>query len=423
MRSLVAAAVAAALVVATPVASRADSVQVLQGPGVTANAWLTYVPCDSFFGASSAPQVRINLGPGAAPLGRRSVGLVPPASGTASGPVVRMDSVATQSAAVAVHATGGTAGAAYVWLSSPDAPLGHAWAGRADVPVGVGAWQTVDAHALTFRWQLHDLLTGRPVADAGAATIGGFTAAHGDGPGFVVLGFGCDGRSFNLDAVRAAGTTLDYEGIDLTTTIGAPATSVAAGARAVVTGVVRSASGRVTGDPLVLQERRPGAATWRDVSRPTLSDPDGVSRVEVVVEETTEYRWFRPEGQYADAGWSDSLVIEARSAQPSPSPTQLSTPTQTEKPSPTPTEKPSPTPTEEPSPTPTEEPTPTQAATPTSTETATPAPTTTETATRTATPTPTPTETATPAPTPEPTTAPVPAPESPSTEPSGTPTP
>ena len=67
----------------------------------------------------------------------------------------------------------------------------------------------------------------------------------------------------------------------------------------------------MTGDPLVLQARTPGQGEWRTVSGPTLVGPDGWSRTTVTVTEDTEYRWLRPEGEYADAGASASVVVHA----------------------------------------------------------------------------------------------------------------
>ena len=58
----------------------------------------------------------------------------------------------------------------------------------------------------------------RRVVDAGgSATIAGFTAEHGDGPGYLLAGLGCDGEEFSIDALRfgspGAVTTYDLEGI------------------------------------------------------------------------------------------------------------------------------------------------------------------------------------------------------------------
>lgn len=292
-------------------AASADGVTVRSGPGSAVDGmFLTYVGCTGFFAPATAPRTRVNLGPGAAPLGRRSFGLVPTGPGTASGPYVPFLSLTGAGASVAVTATAGTTGASYIWTSAPDAPAGHAWLGRAATSVPAGGWHTVDTATLRYDWQLVDLVTGSMTPGA-AATPAEFVAAHGDGPGYVVTGFGCDGRAFNVDAVRGVGQTWDFEGVTLSTAITASAPQVPAGQDVVISGHVTDAAGRVTGDPVVLQARTPGQGEWRAASELTLVGPDGWSRTTVAVAEDTEYRWFRPEGEYADAGYSESVVVHA----------------------------------------------------------------------------------------------------------------
>ncbi|WP_457206149.1 hypothetical protein [Nocardioides sp. P5_C9_2] len=300
-------------------AAGADASTVRTGPGSAADGmFLTYVGCDSFFGAASAPGTRVNLGPGAAPLGRRSFGLVPSRAGSASGPYVPFLSLAGADASVAVTASAGTSGASYIWNTAPDAPAGHAWLGRASVSVPAGGWHTVGTDSLRYDWKLVDLVTGEATPGA-TATPAEFVAAHGDGAGYVVTGFGCDGHAFNIDAVRGAGQTWDFEGITLDTTMTVSASQVAAGKDVVISGHVTDAVGRVTGDPVLLQARTPGQGEWRTVSELTVVGPDGWSRRTVTVTEDTEYRWVRPEGEYADAGASASVVVRAVPA-PSPQP-------------------------------------------------------------------------------------------------------
>ncbi|WP_156411361.1 hypothetical protein [Nocardioides sp. Soil805] len=322
-------ALASLLVGVAPTAG-ADGSSVRSGPGSAADGmFLTYVGCDSFFGPSSAPGTRVNLGPGTAPLGRRSFGLVPTAAGTASGPYVPFLSLAGAGASVAVTARAGTSGASYIWTSAPDAPSGHAWLGRAVVSVPAGGWHTVDTATLRYDWQLVDLVTGS-ATPGGSASPAEFVAAHGDGTGYVVTGFGCDGHAFNVDAVRGAGQTWDFEGTTLQTAISASAPQVEVGQDVVVSGHVTDASGRVTGDPVVLQARTPGVGEWRTVSDLTLVGPDGWSRASVTVTEDTEYRWLRPEGQYADAGSSASVVVRvvpSTTATPDPQEPAPSSPT------------------------------------------------------------------------------------------------
>jgi hypothetical protein len=300
----------------------AGETRTLTGPSTgSSDVFLTYVACSSFFGPSTAPRSRINLGPQAAPAGRRSLGLVPQAAGTATGPYATFPSLAGIDSSVSATATGGSTGVSYIWTITPDTLPGTAWSGRADTSADAGGWQDVRAADLTYDWSLVDLGTRRPVADGGRATPAQFAAAHGDGHGYVVTGFGCDGRAFNIDAVRSRGTTWDFEGIALSTAIGEVPSSVPAGATVTISGTVRDTGGRVTGDPLVLEARTPGGE-WRALGDARLADPDGITRLDVVVDETTDYRWHRPESQYADEGWSDAVTVrvEAPAPEPTPSP-------------------------------------------------------------------------------------------------------
>jgi hypothetical protein len=272
------------------------------------DTFLTYVGCDGVFGQGAAPQSRINLGPYSAPLGRRSLGIVPAGSGSASGPYSRFGSLTGLDASLSVAATGGSQGVSYVVAVTPDSPAGTAWAGRAAVSVPAGGWSQVSAASLTYDWTLVDLASRRAVSDAGSGTPAAFAAQHGDGPGFVVTGFGCDSRPFNLDAVRSGGSTFDFEGLSLTTTIGTAVKQVAAGGEVTLTGRVTDGNGRVTGDPLVL-ESRTGNGAWTPVGGPELAGADGLARVVVPLTETTEFRWHRPQSQYADEGWSDTVTV------------------------------------------------------------------------------------------------------------------
>lgn len=287
----------------------ADGSRTVTGP-VTGDAdvFITYVGCDSLHGTTAAPRSRLNLGPYSAPLGRRSLGIVPAGPGTASGPYAAFGSLAGIEVSVSVAATGGTRGVSHVMAVTPDSPPGTVWSGRADVDVAAGSWTTVAASSLAYDWTLVDITTQAPLMQEGRATTGELAARHGDGPGFVVTGFGCDGRAFNLDAVRASGSTLDFEGVTLTTTVGVDRRQVPAGETVTVTGRVTESGGRATGDTLVLESRRPGGA-WVPVGEPVLSGPDGLARVDVPLTETTELRWHRPQSQYADEGWSEPVTV------------------------------------------------------------------------------------------------------------------
>ena len=290
-------------------AHAAGGSRTLSGPATgDSDVYLTYVGCADLLANATAPASRINLGPYAAPLGRRSLGLVPTAAGSAAGPYASFGSLAGLDSSVAVAATGGSSGVSWVMSVSRQSPAGTAWRGRAAVSAPAGSWTTVSSSALTYDWALVDLSSGATVDRAGSATPAQFAAEHGDGPGFAVTGFGCDGKAFNLDAVRASGSTFDFEGVSLSTSVTAGRQQVKPDEEVELTGRVTDGSGRLTGDPLVLESRSPGGQ-WATVGKPVLASRDGVARVAVPVAETTEFRWHRPESQYADEGWSDVVTV------------------------------------------------------------------------------------------------------------------
>ena len=290
-------------------AQAASGSRTLSGPATgDPDVYLTYVGCTELLGSAAAPSSRINLGPYAAPMGRRSLGLVPTGAGSASGPYASFSSLAKVDASVAAAATGGSAGVSWVMAVTRQSPTGTAWRGRAGVSVPAGAWTTVSTAALTYDWELVDLASGATVDEVGSATPAQFAADHGDGYGFAVTGFGCDGKAFNLDAIRVSGSTFDFEGVTLSTTIEADKKKASPDEEVQLTGRVTDGSGRVTGDPLVLESRVPDGA-WAPVGNPVYASRDGVAQVVVRVTETTEYRWHRPESQYADEGWSDVVTV------------------------------------------------------------------------------------------------------------------
>lgn len=310
LRTTLTAVAATGLVAALGTApAQADGARTLTGPSTgDPDVFLTYVGCDNLFAPASAPQSRLNLGPYDAPLGRRSLGLVPAAAGTASGPFARFDSLAGFDSSVSVTSSAGSQGVSYMMTITPSNPPGTAWRGRAAIDAPAGAWTDVSAAALTYDWALVDLATLASVAQGAPATPSAFAAEHGDGAGFVVTGFGCDGQSFNLDAVRASGSTFDFEGMALTTAVAVDRSRADAGEQVAITGRVTDEGGRVTGDPLVLESRAPGGE-WTRFGEAVLADPNGLARVDVRVTETTEFRWHRPESQYADEGWSDPVIV------------------------------------------------------------------------------------------------------------------
>lgn len=299
-----------ALVGIAPVhADEAVPVTTLAGPGGALDGmYLTYVGCDAIDGATSPPSTRINRGPETAPLGRRSFGLVPSGVGTASGPTISFLSLASLGAGVDVRSELGTTGASYIFLTSLDTPAGHAWRGRASLNVTPSTWQHVDTAAVPHEWQLIDLTTGLSVARE-TSTPAEFVAVHGDGAGYEVTGFGCDGHGFNVDAISGNGRLWDFEGLTLVTSISASAAQTSPGKEVTVTGAVTDGSGRITGDPLILQSRVPGAVEWINESPLTFTGPDQSSSATITLTETRELRWLRPESEYADGGASEVVLV------------------------------------------------------------------------------------------------------------------
>ncbi len=270
--------------------------------------FLTYVPCAAFFASgATAPGLRINRGPEAAPLGRRSFGLAMAGVGTAAGVVHRTTSMGLLGdVSMAVNPTSPTNGVSYVWYISPDLPAGQAWLGRADLAARTG-WQRVDVSAASFSWRAYDLATRRPLGEPAGAPLGDFVAAHGDGPGYVVSGFGCDGTSFNIDAVGYGPSTFDLEGFAATTGIDADRAVV--GRPVEVRGWSERDTGRRLGDPLVLERLVPGTDTWESVGGPVFADPDTVVRTTVEPDEPTYFRWRMADSEYADGNVSKPILV------------------------------------------------------------------------------------------------------------------
>lgn len=314
-RALVTAAVTAAL--SLPLApALADSTVVVPGLAFpSSDTYLTYFGCvDLYHADTRSPQVRI--GRDAAPAGRRSFGLRMPGTGTAAGPVRRVDSVAgTTVAGFAARADQGGTGVAYVWYAPAGLQPGQAWAGRADLQAGAG-WQFADTRTPSYAWTLYDTASGAVVADGGRATVAEFTAANGDGPGYLLAGFGCDGQPFVIDALRygAPGTvtTYDLEGIVLTTSMQASRAQVVPGGEVTLTGAARDGSGAVVGSSLVLEAKAAGQRAFTPVAGTLLPGPDGTVTAVVAPEATTEYRWYLPESGLADAAYSPVTRVEVR---------------------------------------------------------------------------------------------------------------
>ena len=316
-RALVVAAVTAVLSTPMAVAVADDTVVVPALAFPSSETHLARLGCADLYHADArAPQARV-VRPDVAASGRRAVGFRLPGQGTAVGPVHRTDSVAaTTVAGFTARAAGGSTGVAYVWYTAPDLRPGEVWAGRADLAVGPG-WTAVDTRAVTYSWTKYAAATGAVLQDAGRATLSQFTGTHGDGPGYLLGGLGCDGAEFEIDALRfgapGAVTTYDLEGIAASTTMHRSTGTLVEGDHATLSGATVNAAGVPIGASLVLQERPAGTDAFRVVGDPLMADRDGTVSVDVAPTVTTDYRWYYPESGLADESWSPvtRIVVEA----------------------------------------------------------------------------------------------------------------
>lgn len=290
-------------------AAQADETVVVPGTVFpTSSTYLTYFGCvDLYHADTRGPLVRVTRDE-AAPLGSRATGLELPSAGTAAGAVSLVDSIADATSAMAVRAAAGSTGVAYVWYVAPGMVPGEVWAGRADLTATVDGWQQLDAAAASYSWTRLEAATGAVREEAGVAGIDDFAAVHGDGPGYLMSGLGCDGRSFGVDALRVgapgAVTTYDLEGWSVSTSITASQDLISSGDEVTLGATSVDPAGTVMGSSLVLEARPEGAADFSPVTDAVTAGPDGGVSTTVAPEVTTDYRWFFAERAYADAHWS-----------------------------------------------------------------------------------------------------------------------
>lgn len=295
-------------------AAHADETVVVPGTAFpSSSTYLTYFGCvDLFHADTRGPRVRVTRD-AAAPLGSRAAGLEVPGAGTAVGSVSLVDSVADATSSMAVRAAAGSSGVAYVWYVAPGLQPGEVWSGRADLTTAVDGWQEVDATATSYEWSRMEAATGAVREQAGAATIDAFAADHGDGPGYLLSGLGCDGRAFGIDALRVGApgsvTTYDLEGWSVSTSISASNQQIRRGGDVTLSATSVDAASASMGAALVLEARPEGATTFRPVTDPVLAGPDGRVATTVTPEVTTDYRWFFAERAYADAHWSATTRV------------------------------------------------------------------------------------------------------------------
>jgi len=311
-------------------AAHADETVVVPGTSFpSSSTYLTYFGCvDLFHADTRGPLVRVTRDD-AAPLGSRAAGLEVPGAGTAVGSVSLVGSVADATSSMAVRAAAGSSGVAYVWYVAPGLQPGEVWSGRADLTATVDGWQQIDGAAASYEWSRLEAATGAVQEQAGAATIDDFAAVHGDGPGYLMAGLGCDGRPFGVDALRVGPpgsvTTYDLEGWSVSTSITASSQQISHGGDVTLSAMSVDTASTTMGATLVLEARPEGAADFRPVTDPVLAGPDGRVTTTVTPEVTTDYRWFFAERAYADAHWSattrvvvEQPIVEDQSGGPRP---------------------------------------------------------------------------------------------------------
>ncbi len=362
-------AVVGASALGSPAPAYADDTVTVQGTAFPdpARAQLSMVGCDDLYQrADEALQPMIGPGPGAAPVGSRSLGF-DLAGGNAVGALFTVDSMlSTSTASLAVNAVGRSTGVAYAGYQEPaDAGSSMLWLGRSALVTPGGAWQTIEATTRTYTWAKYDMNTRQRLAEGPGVpmTVAGFaTARGGDGPGVYTIGFGCDGAPFSMDAMRVgspgAVTTYDIEGLRTMVTISAHTDDVHEGDEVTITGRLHTQ----TGDPvphatMVLEQRRPGAAHWTPVLVADVGP--GGARATVQPESRTLYRWRFVDRPLAEGSTSKPLLLDVLPPLPTgaPSPTSPSSPTSSptsSTPSPTPSSTPSPSTSSSPSGSPSE---------------------------------------------------------------------
>lgn len=384
--------------VGMPAASAAPSsgqVVVVHGTELpSGGAQLSFVGCGSL-AARRSEQLRpyVGIGPATPPLGTRSLGY-DLAGGDAVGALAWVPRIASAAAtSISVYAPDGTTGVAYAGFASPaQLGTGRMWIGRAPLSVPAGDWTTVSTTGLSYTWTQVDVTTGAAVTPSAAAPTGTartFAAAqHGVGDGFLTLGFGCDGHAFDLDAMRVGATTYDFEGLDVSATVSASATSIKAGGSVTLTGSLRDSSGAYVPAGTLTLEARSVGGDWHTVQvvDASSSDPSVVVRPDA----TTEYRFTSPERDLADATSSEPVTVTVADPSDGPNPSDSPSPSKSaESPdspsapsstpaSPTrtatPSSKPASSVAPKPSSTPTSTPSPTATASPTQSATTGPSP-------------------------------------------------
>ena len=195
---------------------------------------------------------------------------------------------------IRILAPNGAEGRALAITVPPGTTSGSYWYGIATITAPPDDfWQWVDAEGMTLFWFEYDA-DGPTGASRTPATLADFTTQYGEGPGIAgALGFGCDGKAFNIDAFRygASGdiTTTDLEGAHPTLGMNGPATTTA-GQSIQLTGSILATDADTDGLGMQLQAKPYGSSAWGNVgSLVPLSGPNFAASVAPTKQ--TSYRW------------------------------------------------------------------------------------------------------------------------------------
>ena len=287
-------------------------------------AQLTLVGCESLYQRSTELlQPFISRGPGRPGMGTRSL-KYDLAGGNAIGTLSYVDSMAgTSAAGLQVYARPGAQGVAYAGYQSPDTDGSQLWIGRASLSA-TGSWQQIDATALSYTWAEYDMQTGAATGEtADPATVATFAAANGgDGAGFYMVGFGCDGAPFYMDAWRvgAPGTTTTYDLEALTShlTMNGSTHSIDPGGAVTISGSVRDGTGRrLVRGTMILEAKAVGTASFLPVRVVDAATTD--PSVTLTPTESTIYRWRFADRPLATGSVSNEFRVDVRQPrQPEP---------------------------------------------------------------------------------------------------------
>ena len=262
----------------------------------------------------------INRGPDTPPAGERTWGFDLPTTGSAVGTQLWVESMAgTTVAGMSLHTVTDASGVAYALYQAPaDNNTQIYWIGRTLLTQPAGGWRPVDVAGLPYAWTRYDFETnmpasGTPVASATVAQM--VTAKGGDGDGGFLMGFGCDGDLFYMDAWRVGSsadlTTYDLEGGITIAGISGSAPRIIAGRSVGLTGTLTDTEGTIySNHQLILEAKGYGSSVFTPVGEATTTDSGGPATTSVSPMQRTVYRWRFEESEAAHGDVSPTFTVE-----------------------------------------------------------------------------------------------------------------